>query len=133
MTRNKKIGAKISIGKLTDEEFADIYPEAWETFSYFDTRIKKAGRLHRGKFRRKSRRYAYEIHVEDLDLTGLQDCIRWCFSTAKQEHPTWHRIPINHLGTVLTVFNDWDILKKKGKSSSRSAMQDRIRNRVNRR
>jgi hypothetical protein len=107
--RPKRRSATRQPAKMSDATFAANYPKAWQLFSYFDKMIRDKGFLHIGKYRTRSKMEALRAFKENpnLDTVGLKACIRWSFTPEKEELEWYGSLPVNHLGTIFTLYNVW--------------------------
>ncbi len=95
----------IKLGMLSEEQFQDKYPEAYELCEFFKkTRCNAglSGVLPRDT--KKSRVHAVHI-VKDQNYIEkeFKAAIHWAFSEEKYKDDFWCHIPVNHLGTIITI------------------------------
>ena len=107
----KKPPTKISITRMTDEDYSARFPEAWEIYNFFHQSINNVGNIFSEVNKRKSKYAAYELaYATDLvvPIEDILECIKWGFSPAKMN--TWlRRTPFNHIGTFTTYYNYWNL------------------------
>lgn len=109
--QNLNHSGKIKLGLMSDEDFAKVYPEAYDLMAFFLDVRDKAGRtpIREDKKLKEIRKQAFKYAYDPgIDQGRLRSCIRWAFSEEKKMDRFWANIPVNKLSTVMSMLSQWE-------------------------
>ena len=130
MAKNNKI-IKNSFNTSVRKFFRDLkkdllfykhYPKAAELINHFEIEMKDNSFVFARKNIDKSKEFAIEMIVkhDHISLDNWKKCISFLLRNKRRTSSWWGKVQINHLGTIIKLYNHYvdDVSKQKKQSNN---------------